>query len=168
MENLFSAFIGILSALITSLVTVHIFKRQSWNENVSKERMKWIVEFREEVGELMKAIKLFEHFSSNICEEKCEKKGKEDCGFDCLNIILNGEKARYKLYTRINTSKVEQNEFNFAYKKMLEELKFDSNMLTNTDKNKNLNFDIDAFMKLTNMILELEWQKVKKEAKGKK
>ena len=40
-----------------------------------------------------------------------------------------------------------------------------NNLIFSKDKIKE--FDVDAFMRLTNIILEFEWEKVKKEARGK-
>lgn len=163
-EYLLNFIAPIISALIAAFIAVYNYRKQSWCDNVSKERMKWMNEFRNEVGKIIKAIKLFEQ-----CEylSSLEFKNDENNNFEhkeCeinehLQTILEGEEAKYKLLTRINTNSVKGNEFNFEYKKML------NNLIFSKDKIKE--FDVDAFMKLTNIILEFEWEKVKKEARGK-
>ena len=74
-------------------------------------------------------------------------------------VILEAEEARYVLITRINTNKFEGNEYNFRYKEILKEIKFDKTIKESFNK--------DEFLDLTNLILETEWQKIKRESRGK-
>ena len=153
MKEILAALIGIIGIFITGMFGIHQYNRQIWSNNVSNERMKWLVSFREEVGLIMKALKCIDE---NAFKMKCNNESNKSTCKELSKIILDGEEARFKLISRINTNKIDGNEYNFAYKRILLDIKFDG-----TDK-----INYESFMELTNLILEEEWQKVKKEAKG--
>lgn len=56
MKEILAALIGIIGIFITGMFGIHQYNRQIWSNNVSNERMKWLVSFREEVGLIMKAL----------------------------------------------------------------------------------------------------------------
>lgn len=140
-----------LGVILTAVISFHQYKQTKWNENVSKERALWLKEFRKEFGLIMKAYALIQS------DEKETEDSKKECIENC-NIILDAEEARYVLISRINTNKLEGNEFNFRYKELLKEIKFAKEGFKEEQMKELLN--------LTNLILESEWQKIKKEAKG--
>ena len=143
----------------TVFVGFRQFRENKWCENVSKERTIWLKEFRKEVGKIMKA---YEILSNQNCF-KCSGCGNNNyqnalCRMD--EIILEAEESRYVLITRINTNKIEGNEYNFRYKEILKKIKFDNNIKKTFNK--------EEFLNLTNLISEEEWKKDKKEARGEK
>lgn len=147
-----SEFIGsiitVIGIVFSTLIGFHQYRENKWCENVSKERTNWLKEFRQEVGSIMSAYALLDNQSNN--------NEKENLDSYC-EIFKKAEEARYKLITRINTNKVKGNEYNFRYKEILMNINI-------KDKN---TYKKEEFMNLTNLILEAEWQKVKREAKGK-
>lgn len=153
--------------IATILVGVFNYKRTRWSENVSKERMEWIKSFRIEVGKIMKAyavIKNTTQAASSSSNQTTDTNTNKPANLninpqiDIESIKTEAEEARYMLITRINTNIIDGNEYNPEYKKILQKLDF----------NNVSNFPEKRFMELTNIILEAEWQKVKKEAKGEK
>ena len=71
-----------IGVFFTALVTVYQIRKHTWSENVSKERMKGINEFRKEVEKILKGIKYFKYENSKDID---------------LDIILGEEEAKYKL-----------------------------------------------------------------------
>ena len=157
-SGIFSALIQVIGVFFTVFVGFIQFKKNKWSENVSKERTIWLKEFRQEVGKIMKA---YEILSVQDCYKCCACKNNNKKNIICgMNeVILEAEEARYVLITRINTNKFEGNEYNFRYKEILKEIKFDKTIKESFNK--------DEFLDLTNLILETEWQKIKRESRGK-
>ena len=162
--------IGFVGVIISILVGASQFKKQSWCDNVSKERMKWIVDFREEVGIISATVVMFQ---SEKLKKICDTiDNNDDISHNGINTnknypneylyekLFQAENAKNRLITRINIHKVKGNEFNKSYMEMLRKLHFFN---INTIKD----FNYELFMLITNSILEVEWQKVKREAKGK-
>lgn len=172
MKELIGSLISFFGVLITGMLAIHSLKEQKWSENVSKERMKWLVEFRNEVSRIASAVVLLNskngllYNNSGVSWDNEQNnsentKSPKSIFFNnqrYVDIIIDAERARWSLYTRINTNSLIGNEYNYYYKKALLSIDF-----TSSDIN---DFDIKSFMELTNHILEQEWQKVKKEAKG--
>lgn len=125
-----------------------VFKYKSlFAENVSKNRMEWINNFREEMSTVIAAIEF------NLC---CEIASTEKC-----DILYDAYKARAKLQTRLNLNISKcGNEYNQALYDLLNSIDF---------KNcKNSQKTVEQLLTLTRKILEPEWQRVKSEARGKK
>lgn len=55
----------------------------------------------------------------------CNNESNKSTCKELSKIILDGEEARFKLISRINTNKIDGNEYNFAYKRILLDIKFD-------------------------------------------
>ncbi len=139
------AFLGaILGALITNKYNYH----HLFAETVSKSRMEWINHFRDEVGIIVAALRIEQ-------KEDCQKDCKKDCKKDCY---YEAEKARARLLTRLNqdTGKI-GNEYNGYFTKLLEGIVFSKKDETKAKE----------IIKVSRKILEPEWQRVKKEARGK-
>lgn len=112
---------------------------------VSKSRMDWINCFREEISTIIAALE------RNVDED--EKRRTVDYRYE-------GYKARAKLRTRLNMDTERSgNEYNEALDGILRSLKFDG-----TDRN--IEETKEMLIELARDILEPEWQRVKKEAKG--
>lgn len=155
-----AAIISVIGVLISVLVGFYQYKQSKWNEYVSKERTIWLKEFREEYSLIMQAYYVSKHLENDklVLKNSEDDKGKS-IEFECKQreeIICNGIKAKYKLITRINTNNLRNNKYNAAYKELLSSIDFISNE----------HFDENEFKELTNKILEDEWKKVKKEARG--
>lgn len=115
-------------------------------ETVSKSRMDWINCFREEISTIIAAL---------------ERNVDEDKKSSTVDYRYEGYKAKAKLRTRLNMDTEKSgNEYNEALDDILRSLWFDG-----TDKN-NIEETKEMLIELTRDILEPEWQRVKKEAKG--
>ena len=142
MEEIFSGLIGAIVGAFGACLTLRFNYRQLFAENVSKSRMQWIDNFREELSIILGVARL----------SKAEKSSKYD-------LIYKAEKARVKLLTRLNlNTKKYGNEFNELFQDKLRTLKFDESY---TEEEL---FDI---IEISRKILEHEWKIVKNEAKGK-
>ena len=136
-----------LSTLIGLLSTRFNYK-QLFAQTVSSNRMNWIDNFREE----------FSIFIGTACylrNSSCHCKGYK-------KEIITAERARVKLLTRLNqdTTKL-GNEFNEVFASRLNDINLYAPATITSDK-------IEALISLSRAILEPEWNRVKREAKGKK
>lgn len=150
-EKIIIPIITAIGAIVTFIIGIIKYKQTRWSENVSKERMEWIKSFRIEVGKIMKAYAVIKN-TTQLANLNINPQTNIE------SIKAEAEEARYMLITRINTNIIDGNEYNPEYKKILQKLDF----------NNVSNFPEKRFMELTNIILEAEWQKVKKEARGAK
>lgn len=134
-----SGFAGALVGAVVPYFTLRYNYRQLYAEHISKSRMQWIDNFREELATVIAALK---------AADSAEK--------------LEGEKARAKLLTRINTNTSKLgNEYNEVFAEILKSIDF-GNM---SEKSV---YDVsNALLGLSRKILEFEWKRVKKEAGGK-
>lgn len=157
--EIIAAIITVVGVLLTALITYYQFRKEQWQKSVSDSRNHWLNDFRDEFGVLAGYIEYLKKYGcqqlpgndSNTADDEDNKRGERS------KELLEALNAKNKLYTRINTnSSTMGNEYNEAYKLTLESINF----------NKIKEFDLDLFKKLTNLILEKEWQKVKKETKG--
>ena len=155
-----AASISVIGVLISVLVGFYQYKQSKWNEYVSKERTIWLKEFREEYSLIMQAYYVSKHLENDKLVLKSGEAGKGiNIEFECKQreeIICNGIKAKYKLISRINTNNPRNNIYNNEYKELLSSIDYISNK----------KFDEKRFKELTNKILEDEWKKVKREARG--
>ncbi len=167
--EIIAALLTVGGVLITALITYYQFRKEQWQKSVSDSRNHWLNCFRDEFGVLAGYIEFLQSYE---CQEELEiitevfpKENEVTIGYNtpinkeekCSKKLLEALNAKNKLYTRINTnSSTLGNEYNEAYKLLLESIDF----------SKITEFDLDLFKKLTNLILEKEWQKVKRETKG--
>lgn len=140
-----AAIIAVIGVIITALISLLIFKAQRYSENVSKERMTWLRQFRDEIEKISMGLKINNH--TNCC---CSSLSEEK-----LKYILEAEGARYKLISRLNTNKKKGNLFNLELKNELEKMDFSV---------KHDEEYMRRIMFLANYILEREWKKVKRES----
>ena len=175
------AIIGaVCGGFVSILGSILIYKnscKQIFADNVSKSRMNWIVEFRNEVGIIVATLRLLNNLYKN--NEYDNAKWNISSNSDIYNKIFEAEKARTILLTRLNCDITKEgNEHNKAFSNLLSELNF---MILDTTQNnnqqstisstqinnvENIENTIEQIIKYTKKILEFEWQRVKREAKG--
>lgn len=153
-------FIDLIITIISSLIiggwlTLRFNYNSLFAETVSKSRMKWINDFREEISTIIAMLDM-ECAACDKCkniEDSCETSKKCQNQFDA-------HKATAKLRTRLNLD-IDRygNEYNKALDDILADLKFDG-----TDNALEVK---ETLITLSRKILEPEWQRVKQEAKGK-
>jgi len=148
MEYLVSILVGIVSGLIAGILTVRFNYKQLFAQTVSQNRMEWINNFREEFATIIAVL------TTKPTAAETEKERTSDRKYE-------GNKARAKLLTRLNqdTSRL-GNEYNEVFADMLMNLDFDNDMSFKEEQIKQL-------ITVARKILEPEWQKVKREARGK-
>ena len=159
MDEVTAGLIGALvGAVISFLVGYLAYKaqcRQVFAETVSQSRMDWINNFREEFSIVIGTAR---------CAGKCSQKPAEsdvvnNVGHDYCLKVLEAEIARAKLITRLNSDVTKRgNEYNNQFQTLLMKLNF-----TGSDDSN----DIEKLEKIAKYILEPEWARVKKEARGK-
>ena len=146
MTEIIAALIAVIGVIITAVVSLIVYKAQRYSENVSKERMNWLRQFRDEIEKISIGLKLNNHYCCKCPFKNFDEKAK---------YLLEAEGARYKLISRLNTNNLEGNQFNLELKRELERMDF-----SQPHKEKYMR----RIMFLANAILEREWQKVKKES----
>lgn len=160
MSEVIAAVIGAVFGFIASWLTLRFNYNQLFAQTVSENRMDWINHFREEFSIILGTAS----FLSNNPINECKSTNNEECKIcdkECAKrIILEAERARMKLLTRLNmdTSKI-GNEYNQVFERKLKEIDFNK-MFSKQQQNE--------LMEIAREILEFEWKKVKKEAKGDK
>ena len=157
LSGLFGTLLGAGIALLGTMLTNKLGYKNLFAEVVSKNRMDWINNFREELSVFLGTAKLVHDCYTNkgsSCMINCQNTG------NCCELACNAERARVKLLTRLNQDiSKEGNEYNKKFATLISEFK-----IFNTDDD-----FIDKYneiIKVARGILEPEWVKVKKEAKG--
>ena len=146
MSEISSAIIGAFVGFLSSLLFLRCDYRQLFAQTVSNSRMNWIDNFREEFSIFIGTAKYIKHreYFQTVTEDH----------------IIQAEKSRVKLLTRLNQNiDIIGNEFNEVFAKKLNEIHLQDSSTITDEK-------IDMLISLSREILEPEWQKVKKEAKG--
>lgn len=151
--------IGVVVGFLGSWLALKFNYKQLFADTVSKNRMDWINNFREELSIVLGTYKALSYMK--IQADKGKPK-KPDPNKPIPKIkpadVLKAEQARVKLLTRLNqdTAKA-SNEYNAIF----------------ADKLRSINFYCGYNKKLYNelidysrKILEVEWRRVKKEAQG--
>lgn len=151
------AILGAGIALLGTMLTNKLGYKNLFAEVVSKNRMDWINNFREELSVFLGTAKFVHDCYTNkssSCMINCQNTGM------CCELACNAERARVKLLTRLNQDiSKEGNEYNKKFATLISEFK-----IFNIDDD-----FIDKYneiIKVARGILEPEWVKVKKEAKG--
>ena len=156
MEDIYKDILKILGFIITACISIYTIKKQIYANNVSNSRNNWLIDLREELGEVVKVLKYI-----NACQNKqqiikhCPIKFMED-----RKIRMEGEKARTIIASKLNISTIFGNEYNKYLLDKLNQIDFMS------DGPFDVKF-ITSIELLTKKILESEWTKVKREAQGK-
>ena len=164
--------IDIIKWFISYVLLTNFFKWQTnktnmkklFAETVSKSRMEWITNFRNEIGIIVAAIKMRNHVIRGIC---CGlEAGKGECA-DCkeckkkyyTETVPEALKAVSTLRTRLNMNITKKgNEYNGILDEMLSRIDF-------YEKNKG-DISEEDFISIARDILEPEWRRVKDEARG--
>lgn len=141
---------GVLGAIIgaaVSFLTLRYNYRDLYARSISKNRMDWINNFREEVSIIIATLKT------------SATKNQKDIG---INYLFNAEKARTKLLTRLNMDISKTgNEYNKVMADMLAEIDFSLPC-------QSIDHYMERLIDLSRKILEPEWRRVKQEAGGDK
>ncbi len=134
---------GALIGFIGSYLLLRYNYKSLYADVISKSRMEWINAYRDEVATIVMCLRMPQN----------KDKDKKD------RYICDAEKARAQLLTRLNfdTSKLE-NKLNIDFAELLESIDFQA------DNSKN--GKAERIIEASKYILELEWKRVKKEAKG--
>lgn len=150
LELLFGTIVGVW---LFSYLQLQFNYQKLRAETVSKSRMQWIDNFREEFATLVGYAKAMEGLSCWTCTGDCCNKDK------LIEYKFQAEKARYKLLTRLNMDITRPgNEFNQIMAEALSNIKLECGA----------SVDVNKLLSLARDILEPEWQRVKREAEGKK
>ena len=159
-----------LKLILSGSLLTSIFARQTnqinmqklFAETVSKSRMEWITNFRNEIGIIVAAIKMrnyvlernccnLENGTCSDCEE-CQKKYYTE-------IVPRALEAVSTLRTRLNMDITKKgNEYNGSLDEMLSRIDF-------YNKNQD-DVSEEDLIDVTRKILEPEWRRVKDEARG--
>ena len=193
MSEFISGVIGALIGFLGSFLALRLEYKKLFAETVSKSRMKWIDNFRKEFSVFFGTCSYLmnQHFSENEGlkkdgrqeEETGESKNdkvtnngdkndslKEQAMLEAREkAMLEAERARVKLLTRLNQDITKSgNEYNKIFSELLMDIDL-SNLPKDGKSNGNSN-DFGNIMnqavKYARKILEPEWARVKKEAKG--
>ena len=133
-------------------------------ETVSKSRMEWIINFRNEIGIIVAAIRMRNYVLERNCYNLENGNGTcsdcEECQKKYYTEIVPGAlKAVSTLRTRLNMNITKKgNEYNGILDEMLSRIDF-------YEKNKG-DISEEDFISIARDILEPEWRRVKDEARG--
>lgn len=162
MNSFLSSLIAFLSALIGVIVGVIVAKRNVYAETVSRSRNAWLNDFREELSIFLGAMRRVHDSYGCPISKECDGKNNNITPCQLSEIINEAEKARYKLLTRLNMDlSKEGNTLNPSLDVLIRSVDF-SNANTCSE------LHINDILSVSKFILESEWKKVKKEAKGKR
>lgn len=152
MSELFCGVLGAFLGFLASALLLRFHYKQLFAQTVSQNRMDWINHFREEFGTVIgyAEMKGTKNLAEKVRKHRCEELRDSS--------VLEAEKARAKLLTRLNlnTGKL-GNEYNAVFEERLKKIDFSKGA---TRK------EIDELIDISRKILEFEWNRVKEEAKG--
>ena len=161
-----------LKLILSGSLLTSIFARQTnqinmqklFAETVSKSRMEWITNFRNEIGIIVAAIRMRNYVLERNCCNLENGKGKcSDCE-ECqkkyyTEIVPRALEAVSTLRTRLNMNITRNgNEYNGILEDILSRIDF-------YEKKKN-DVSGEDLISITRKILEPEWRRVKDEARG--
>ena len=175
MSEFISGVIGALIGFLGSFLALRLEYKKLFAETVSNSRMKWIDSFRKEFSVFFGTCSYLmnRHFSENGELKKDGRQVEKNDGDENCSLrekaLLEAERARVKLLTRLNQDITKQgNEYNKIFSDLLMDI--DLSNLTNNGKSNGNSNDFGNIMnqavKYARKILEPEWARVKKEAKG--
>lgn len=145
-DTIIGAVLGGVIGFIASWLTLKYNYKRLFAETVSSNRMDWINKFRDEFAIIIGTIQILKNSEPPYSDYRAD--------------ILQAEQARMRLLTRLNmhTERL-GNEYNEVFAERLGSLSFYAPEQVSED-------DIQKLIQLARKILESEWQRVKKEAKG--
>ena len=164
--------IDIIKWFISYVLLTNFFKWQTnktnmkklFAETVSKSRMEWIINFRNEIGIIVAAIRMRNYvLERNGCNLENGKGTCSDCE-ECqkkyyTEIVPSALEAVSTLRTRLNMDITKKgNEYNGRLDEMLSRIDF-------YNKNQD-DVSEEDLIDVTRKILEPEWRRVKDEARG--
>ena len=156
--NIFSVLVGMLGLRLYDYLTLRYSYDKLFAETISKSRMEWINNFREELSS-------FIGYGRAICSlEKAMKDASDRLEYNVavLQLRAEAEKARVKLITRLNRDVSKYgNEYNLVMEKALGNIDLSVTDCLTGDK-------YELLLDLARKILEPEWKRVKQEAEGRK
>lgn len=179
MSEIISGIIGAAIGFLGSFLTLKLGYKKLFAETVSNRRMEWIDNFREEFSVFAGTWEYLNEHKNQPAQGGKNEPDRQQVAFMCLCVPcaannyqkesdelkkaeIEARRARAKLLTRLNQS-VEKsgNEYNKKFARLLTDMKLDDsgNPLTEQEKMREA---IDYARK----ILEPEWARVKREAKG--
>jgi len=138
-------FVGILASV---LLSIHIFKRQSWSKLVSESRNKWLDDLRNDLATLIGALDSLGDINTNYTTITDKER---------LDLSYKANKAKADVLLKLNNIKYIDNYNENKLFIMLSDLDIKYNM----NKNKDI---INEIIDYSKPILKCEWEKVKEEA----
>lgn len=156
--NLLTGVLTLIGVIITAVISVITVKREIYSRRVIEERTKWLLKFREHLGDFMSAFEakrrsINNYYGPNFDVEEYNK------------LMIKGENARYQMISMLNTTTLKGNEYNFYLKEKL----FEMNLIKKIEQTEFANkFDDDYIkdlMKCFNLMLEQVWQESKRESR---
>ena len=152
--TIISAVFTLVGVIVTIVIGVNNIKKEIYSKNVIDERAKWLTSFRDDLGTFMAAWEMKKNSNNNSNTLNFDKHLYDE-------MMIEGEKSRYILISKLNTSTLLGNEYNKYLKDHLEKMSLIGGLSIN-----NMNsINEKEFMIFMNLMLENEWQKIKKEAK---
>ena len=148
-----TSIISIAGIMVPAIIGIFQFKKESYNKRVTEERIRWLNKVREDYSTIMAAYDLKHAGINNYCSPQVDKNYYDQMMFEATQ-------AKYNLISRLNTNKLEGNEYNYYLKDILSKMEFIA-----TEKYVFSDEEILLFKEYMNLMLEQEWQKSKKETK---
>ena len=142
-SGLIGAVIGAAISGVLSFLVLRFNYRQLYAEIVSKSRDEWLGQMREHLSKLLAEIR------------KPTIKKKANGGISLSNDYYN---AKFQLFLRLN----EKEPLHIALKNEIEVLEQNINNPTQIDEFEN------RILKIARVLLKIEWDRVRQEAKGEK
>lgn len=101
--DIWGPIITFLIGVMTLVVGICQFKNQQWGKIVSESRNRWINDFRDEISIIVATLKFVQ--SNYICLNINEIENKDLCHtkIEFARIVYEGEKAKARLLTKLNT-----------------------------------------------------------------
>ena len=156
MSEIISAVIGAVVGFFASLLALRFSYKQLFAETVSKNRMDWINVWRENVSKFLACAELI---IENQCGECILKKSCAGCnGKDCK--IIEYKKEFYEARTMITSRLNLQEDLHVLMLSAINKIDYTSDINFNEKK--------QLVLEIARKILKDEWERVKKEARGKR
>lgn len=128
MEN----YVTLIGIIITAAITLYTLRRRLWSKIISQSRNERINDFRDEVATIVSTLRIIECVSN--VNQTTNRTDNMDIKEDWLiKRIYEAEKARARLLTKLNTSKIAGNVNNFALNDLLIKIDFNINANVNPD-----------------------------------
>lgn len=156
--NLLTGALTLIGVIITAVISVITVKREIYSRRVIEERTKWLLKFREHLGDFMSAFELKRERNKGRCHLKFN-------GTEYNDLMIKGENARFQMISMLNTSTVKGNEYNFYLKERLFEMTLFKSIKRSEFIKKFDEEYVKNFMNCCNLMLEQVWQESKRESR---